>query len=1092
MQMDRDKSSSVKSKNQKLKNISNLYEDPNIVEFLKNRKKKLPSSEIKLECKDENNSSEKKNKTLTNINSESEICTEKTKDNESSINIEDEKLPIKPSETKKWVHMDIVEKEKLAWMSDLPPPKLTDPKTGYIARFDFKGNLISHDQDIPTFQGLHHHGEEPEVPGYSMEELYILLRSSFQSQRVLSLETLAHILKNNAQGWFDECLQHSLMKELLSSGLVPLLRWSLDDNSESLLATAVHAIRNLIYNDYDEICLDLTFTWKGGHINPFLIPVKQENLTENKLEEMADIEILKFDVIKGLLRMDLLPRLRYILEICHPPASVIGHIFDILIRIGRHSLESSVRIFECPRLLNIITTEFLPTNWKFAEIVQGQQCNAYGFPSRSAVKLIRILSLSGYNIASRLIADFGIINSLCCYITMDPSDDKLSQSEAFALVNEAMRALKVLLTYNLAVQEYIDIFPVFIQKLHYCHSLDVTVQKNLNDFEFASILFLIFETTVNIISERNLNEYYPLNWNSVTELYKFTETYCKKWFWQLTSGQECTNMLASVMIGSCLNFISNYYRQIIKSTLNAVDILQTIEIFVEQHIAPFIKSRNFKKYVKDLSKYSIILCDKSSGSKRDESELPSLGGVMWGAEIVPLLKEGTPFPLLISVVNLLYVIRSVHPDCLKMTEEFIYDSDFMHYVHQIIEKKKFKRIEWFWRHEINFLSIVILLNAKMECHPIYYNLSFKLLPHINVNDGWLSNELMNYVIFSSKYFSDLNGLEKKLEILEINDDKISIKSVTGEIIETNHIQLIEKTLQRLPSVLSTYVDFFFDKNHLEKSRCRMEENGMKINSLCIEVFASHIIDRDWPFSPIRKLYKETKSQNYKQNAKTTAIVQHCLQWCHLLQCWKPNIAKLIPAGIQFYNLASMFLIDNDIFFDCEIQKYYCACLHQLLKNNHKKNWKLEKLNCPGIGSFSDLYSELLIQFESSSYGDKLFGNTIIIPLQQCYDSYWKKQLFTEHIGILKILRISFSEILVSLDNYLNPPETDEDLLSMYAKNLLSGSLQEKYCPLLYKMALHHLGHHFRKYDYEEHFKLLSKLLNINKVSCARQRLPVAY
>lgn len=1051
--------------------------NPSIAKFLKNKRKQLENSEFKPDCKDENTKKEES----FNIDNESEMISEKIKNNEDPMDVKEETLPIKPSDAKKWVHMDIIEKEKLAWMGDLPSPKLADPKTGFIARFDFKGNVLSHNQDIPTSHGLHHHGEKQELPGYSMEELYILLRSSFQSQRVISLETLAHILLNNGQGLYDDYLQQSLMKQLLNSGLVPVLRWSLDDNSESLIAASVHAIRNLIYNENDELCLDHTFSWKGGHINPFLIPLKQENSTENKLEEMTDIEIIKSDVIKGLLRMDVLPRLRYIIDICHPPASVIGHILDILIRIGRHSLESSIKILECPRLLNIIVLNFLPTNWKFAEIVQGQQWDAYGYPSRSAVKLIRILSLSGCNIASRLISEFDILNSLCCYIAIDPSDKKLPQSEALLLANEAMKALKILLTYNLAIQEYIDIFPVFIQKLQFCQSLDVNILKNLNDYDFAAVLFSIFETTTNIINSRNLNLYSSLTWNSVTDLYNFTETYCKKWLWQLTGDQECLNSYATVMVGSCLNFISSYFKQIIKSSLNAVDVLHKIEILMNDYLVPFFKSKNFKKCISDLSKYSLLLCKKISGSKRDAFELPSLGSTMWGAEVIPLIKEGTPFPLLISLINLVYVMQNIHQDCLKMIEEFINDINLINYIHQVIERKKVPKIEWFWRYEINFLSMLSLLNTKIEWHPIYYNLSLTLLPYICNGENWLSNELMNCIVFSSKHFRHFNELEEKLQILELND-KISMKSATNEIIETNHIQLLEKSLQKLPTIYSIYSNFFFDKNKLEMSRWKIEQDGNKINCLCIEAFAPHTLDRDWAYSPIRKLYKETKSKNLNQKTKTIDIILYSLQWCHLLECLKPDIIKLIPPGIRFYNLATMFLLDSDIFFNNEIQKYYYACLYRLLKNNHKKSWKLEKLNCPGIGTFLDLYTELLNQFESSSYGDRLFGNTIIIPLQQCYDSYWKKQLFTEHVGILKILGIPLSEILVCLDKFLNPPESDEDLLSIYAKSLLSDQLQEKQCPLLYKIASYHLGCYIKNHDFQEQFKLLQQLLKLNKVN----------
>jgi len=51
-------------------------------------------------------------------------------------------LPINPTEAKQWLHMDVVEKEKLQWMKDIPPvDKLPGPDEPYAARFDFEGKF---------------------------------------------------------------------------------------------------------------------------------------------------------------------------------------------------------------------------------------------------------------------------------------------------------------------------------------------------------------------------------------------------------------------------------------------------------------------------------------------------------------------------------------------------------------------------------------------------------------------------------------------------------------------------------------------------------------------------------------------------------------------------------------------------------------------------------------------------------------------------------------------------------------------------------------------------------------------------------------
>lgn len=96
----------------------------------------------------------------------------------------------------KFLHMNEVEYEKLKWMTDLPAPEAKASAGGSQARFDFKGNLLAeNDKDLPVTKGLHHHGEEPDKPGYSLSELFTLARSSFPAQKVVGLNVLAEIFK---------------------------------------------------------------------------------------------------------------------------------------------------------------------------------------------------------------------------------------------------------------------------------------------------------------------------------------------------------------------------------------------------------------------------------------------------------------------------------------------------------------------------------------------------------------------------------------------------------------------------------------------------------------------------------------------------------------------------------------------------------------------------------------------------------------------------------------------------------------------------------------------------------------------------------
>ncbi|KAJ2401876.1 hypothetical protein GGI23_001100 [Coemansia sp. RSA 2559] len=72
-------------------------------------------------------------------------------------------------------------------------------------RFAFDGHIISEEAagEIPTTAGLHHHGDEPEKPGYTIPELLHLSRSTVPMQRAIALSALTCIVHNINAGTWD-------------------------------------------------------------------------------------------------------------------------------------------------------------------------------------------------------------------------------------------------------------------------------------------------------------------------------------------------------------------------------------------------------------------------------------------------------------------------------------------------------------------------------------------------------------------------------------------------------------------------------------------------------------------------------------------------------------------------------------------------------------------------------------------------------------------------------------------------------------------------------------------------------------------------
>ncbi|KAJ2718674.1 hypothetical protein GGI07_005644 [Coemansia sp. Benny D115] len=70
-------------------------------------------------------------------------------------------------------------------------------------RFAFDGQIMTEDQaEIPTQAGLHHHGDDPDKPGYTIPELLHLSRSTVPAQRSIALSVLGCIFhKINVGAW---------------------------------------------------------------------------------------------------------------------------------------------------------------------------------------------------------------------------------------------------------------------------------------------------------------------------------------------------------------------------------------------------------------------------------------------------------------------------------------------------------------------------------------------------------------------------------------------------------------------------------------------------------------------------------------------------------------------------------------------------------------------------------------------------------------------------------------------------------------------------------------------------------------------------
>lgn len=158
------------------------------------------------------------------------------------------------------------------------------------------------------------------------------------------------------------------------------------------------------------------------------------------------------------------------------------------------------------------------------------------------------------------------------------------------------------------------------------------------------------------------------------------------------------------------------------------------------------------------------------------------------------------------------------------------------------------------------------------------------------------------------------------------------------------------------------------------------------------------------------------------------------------------------------------------------------------------------------------YRSLVDQYDACSFGDPLFSNYLLVPLQQIYDVGLRKHVWIEHSTILKYLRLKPDQVssshfhaeiriefpsfqlLYGLENFFVPLETDLEMIRYYSQILLNETLKRSTQPLLYMIATHHLNAFLFDQTRPEQFNLQKTIfknlkMSLNKDEVCLMRCP---
>ncbi|XP_078720662.1 RNA polymerase II-associated protein 1 [Lampetra fluviatilis] len=1054
-------------------------------------------------------------------------------------------LPIKPQ--KEWMHMDKVESEKMEWMRELPKPspKRRKTKQEMQARFDFHGQLVPPDSDVPSYLGLHHHGAEPEQAGYSLEELFHLCRSQVIQQRTLALQLLARILMRARQGEFAGELRVSLLRTLMDAGLVFLLRYALDDSAEGVIAAAVLSLQALLSCPAEEEALDQVFSWYQGSSSFPLAPTEEEEVADDDEDEDSDGEaksadegeesvkrkakdekkpdplVARQDIIKGLLKTGLLRRLRYIVEVVRPVPAVVLAVLHILTRIARHSTHAASQIVECPRLVESLMSEFLPTAWQptggpvgvvggsldegggdeGGKAGRGIPTSVYGLPLAAAMKLARVLCQAGRNMSAIMVNKFDLRSRVARFVAEKPQDLLLGLHEAQLLSVEALRLWAVAASYGQMCSLYRELYPVLVQQVqdlpgdaaqpHVPHGLHGPHERALPLQRAEALVSLLTAVTHSASlglhrlartadsTEGKASEEVPaplVSWEQVAGLAPVTEGCLRRCLQEAAScsaAGEGARTLASALL---LHLSAHHTGKAQQPSTDPVEHLEELERLSEETLCPLLVSPSLSSMLSKL-KVCSALCNPNSCSPDPES-MRSLVSLACAGGKPPLSLAGSrsPFPFLTAVLLVLNSAASIHKGLTAKFAVLLESAALQEYLAASCDGAASitHASAWLLRHEHHLLFLTLEL-ARMAvsfseaarrvaplCHMVALALVGRLLP----GSEHLAQQLLSGILFNPDFTPEgrVGGpeaadMEAMLSLKEDRGPEPLGSQGGGELLTT--------AWKDLAGIRACYLALLLggEEKALERSQARYLGQTKHVASLLLPPMQGPLYPADWAFLPLVRLYQASGQPTSGSTSADASAVPvdpratsvAALRWLLLLETWRHGALAGISAAAKLCRLTCVFLAEDGSLF---LEPPVRAGLAALLSLYCRpRALDVLRLDGPvaGVPAFYDLYVELLEQFAATSFGDALFGAFVLLPLQRRFDVRLKLALFGEHEGALRSLGVPIKQFPVGLGRYTEPAETHVGLLRLYFRTLVMGSLRTAWCPVLYAVALHHVN-----------------------------------
>ncbi|XP_062136681.1 RNA polymerase II-associated protein 1 [Drosophila sulfurigaster albostrigata] len=923
---------------------------------------------------------------------------------------------LQQSDEGNWLNFNLIEEHKLAWMRDIPA-KMAQLKPGeqFNARFDWKGVLLPHNtEEMPQNvdeRELYLHGEEPDRPGYSLQELFRLARSTVLQQRISAFGSIAGILSIYNQGFYDQVLSLPVSKIFF------LLRFGLDDNAPAQLEVVSRALARLFYNETDEVLLDHIYENAYCHWQPTLqvlvdndesgdstsfaflqrymallrtnskaFNADVEEETDTRLS-MDDFQLAETDLMSCLLRTNILQRICFILRSVKPENSTVESCLKVLIRIARTNVQTAKQVVEEHDLINVILTNFLP------QITPASATSTlfYGQPQYLALKLIRVLICQHLDIAKQLATETFIESLKHFLFYRDDIKGKLIRVQI-----EALRIVRCLLLLGVLDRDlFKQLLPALRQMLdwHYNHCVFDVGGPALIRQHAAALLVAIVASgesgVCDIEAQKLLLE--PLH------------NCCCSWTHRATRANALKDYTQLTLLSAVLYAVNWFARH---GYLGATSFRQ----FLHNILPDFVRSAGFIACVQQLTRGSIIL-RRFSDRRNSHAPLPNVGAVLMH-DLGPQLVVSDTYPVQL-LSNLWAFVETPLEDGQKQLLQALMQPAVLEPLGEYLKELS--------QHLNRFLASNFFARSEL-----------KLVHQLLSTDGietYLTNTQLLQLVYS--YLCCLSTAQAR-----------QMKSIFERyIFSDKYVQLDEKSLELLQTSCMeiVYTHFIADNKEPNLTLCYTQ---------------APVLPSDWPYFQLRLILN-----NYLQNVQQHPAVIYSEN--QVVRMTLTFVEQLEQQGLQIVSpleklmyLMISFMGPDSQFLDPELHKLLHGQLLQFYAQNATHTFNFEATH-EDKGNFEPLYYLFVNHFEAASYGDELFSSLVLLPLAQKYDNKWRRRIWSEHVQAMRFLNCDESLLIGGLAAYLEPVEQEPSLVQLYG-----DALQQKLVrpgSIAHKIARHHFN-----------------------------------